>query len=95
MAASDRKKNIMNHLAITSSNLNFSRKPRQTNQAPPPPVTLDIPVTPTSTPPSPSSRKRAIMDHLARSSNDYDQLSFDSSQRKQQIKNHLRLSQGK
>ena len=123
MAASDRKKNIMEHLALTSSNLNFKRsrqgqKSVTSSASPPPPVTPEVPTPPPipeeaippiaeeakpeeakPAPPTPSSRKKLIMEHLGRSSDDYSQISNkltqDSQGRQQKIKNHLRLSQGK
>lgn len=53
MASDDRKQQILDHLALTSNNLNFSSKPQKLEYTPPPIF-------------KPSSR---VMEHVSRTSN--------------------------
>jgi hypothetical protein len=88
MTANERKKRIMEHLALTS-NLNVERRsPGFKPEASPTPITLPTP------PITLASRKERIMEHLARSSPNFNCFSLSSEQRKQQIQEHLRLSKG-
>ncbi len=41
-----------------------------------------------------SDRQKQIMEHLARSTNDFSKSKLDSSERKQQILEHIRLTKG-
>lgn len=53
MASDERKQQILDHLAFTSNNLNFERKPQKLEYVPPPIL-------------EPSSR---VMEHVSRTSN--------------------------
>lgn len=83
MSTSDRKKLIMEHLSLTS-NINFKSR-SQSFKPEPSPIRETIPITP-------QSRKKAIMEHLTRSSGNFNGLSVNSQQRKQKIQEHIRLS---
>ncbi|MDY7013223.1 MAG: hypothetical protein SVX43_06385 [Cyanobacteriota bacterium] len=89
MAADDRKKRILDHLARSSDNLKLV-SPKRTSQ--PAPATAPAP------PPPPASkaevRKQTIMIHLERSGGSPKNFSLSSQQRKSQILNHVRQSQG-
>jgi hypothetical protein len=41
-----------------------------------------------------SDQQKRIMDHLARSTSDFSKVKLNSSERKQQIMDHVRLSKG-
>ena len=88
MAANERKKRIMEHLALTG-NLNF--QPRSPGFKPEASTT---PITPPTPPVTPDSRKKSIKEHLARSSANFSSFSLGSQQRQRQILEHVRLSKG-
>jgi hypothetical protein len=88
MTVSDRQQKIREHLTLTSS-LNFKsssssfKLEKSRNQSTVPVIT-------------PDNRKKTINEHLARSTSkfNFNSLSFNSQQRQQQIKEHIRLSKG-
>jgi hypothetical protein len=86
MTVSDRQQKIREHLTLTSS-LNFKsssssfKLEKSRNQSTVPVIT-------------PDNRKKTINEHLARSTSKFNSLSFNSQQRQQQIKEHIRLSKG-
>lgn len=86
MTISDRQQKIREHLTLTSS-LNFKsssssfKLEKSINQFTIPMIT-------------PDNRKKTINEHLARSTSKFNGLSFNSQQRQQQIKEHIRLSKG-
>ncbi|ELR98302.1 hypothetical protein [Gloeocapsa sp. PCC 73106] len=88
MAAENRKKSIMEHLARSSDNLNFQVKRRNEAVTPPAPQSSPPPTVDTE-----NSKKRKIMEHLARSTADSFNFSDDTQQRQQQIRDHLRITE--
>ena len=82
MTTNDRKKSIMEHLNLTG---NISFKSRSTSSKP---ETLPTPPT------TPSSRKKSIKEHLARSSANFTDFSLSLKERQQQVQKHVRLSKG-
>ncbi|NJK49895.1 hypothetical protein HC931_18710 [Candidatus Gracilibacteria bacterium] len=111
MATDDRKKRIMEHLAMSSDAIK-SIAPKSISKQ----ITLVTPETPTPTPepiPVPTSvkisdarsgktdwslpalrdRKRRIMEHVNRTSEDLGDLSQEEKKRKQQVLDHVRKSQ--
>jgi hypothetical protein len=99
MAADDRKKRIMEHLArssdaikaiapksiskqITSVTPEFSTPPVQTPEPIAVPTSVKI-----------SDRKRRIMEHVNRTSEDIGDLSQEEKKRKKQVLDHVRKSQ--
>jgi hypothetical protein len=89
MAADERKKSIMEHLARSSGNFNFQVKRSTQRFQPPTPV---APPVPEEQKISPDSRKKGIMEHLSRSTGNYSNFSVDTSQRKQKVMNHIRIT---
>ena len=85
MEINERKKRILEHLTL-SGNPNFQSysqgfKPEASPIRETRPKTLD-------------SRKKAIKEHLARSSANFNCFSLSSPERKQRIAEHVRLSKG-
>ncbi len=91
MAADDRKKRIMEHLARSSDNMKFV-SPKKAINPPPPPISPIPPSQPT--PAKVDDRKTRIKEHLSRSSGDFDKLSLSSEQRKKRIQDHIRITMG-
>ena len=82
MTTDERKKNIMEHLNLTGDISFKSRSTISKAEALPTPPT------------TPSSRKKSIKEHLARSSANFNDFSLSSKQRKQLVQEHIRLSKG-
>jgi hypothetical protein len=99
MAADDRKKRIMEHLALSSDSMKAiapkkTSEPAASTPAPPPPPTPTPEITITSAPKAKASdRKRRIMDHVSRSSKDFGNFSLEEKERKSQIIEHVRKTQ--
>jgi hypothetical protein len=102
MAADDRKRRIMEHLAMSSDAIksiapkNISKQVTPVTPEPPPPPTPPTPTPePTSVPTSVkiSDRKRRIMDHVNRTSVELGDLSQEEKKRKKQVLDHVRKSQ--
>jgi hypothetical protein len=97
MAADDRKRRIMEHLAMSSDRMKFL-SPKKSTETPAASASPPPPPTPTPAPaPVPSTaragdRKKRIMDHVARSSANFGDFSLDEKERKKQILEHLRKS---
>jgi hypothetical protein len=99
MAADDRKKRIMEHLALSSDSMK-SISPKKTSEPaastppPPPKPTQTTEFSSSSAPKAKASdRKRKIMDHVSRSSKDFGNFSLDEKERKSQIIEHVRKTQ--
>lgn len=81
--ADDRKRRVMEHLARSTNQVSsFQTKPSA----------YMVPEFGGATKLEMGDRKRQVMEHLARSTRDFDKLTPD--QRKQQILDHIRLTQG-
>jgi hypothetical protein len=108
MAADDRKKRIMEHLAMSSDAIkaiapkSISKQiTSATPELPPPPVqTPESIAVPTSVKISDyaarsgkADRKRRIMEHINRTSEDIGDLSQEEKKRKKQVLEHVRKSQ--
>ncbi len=100
MAIDDRKKRILDHIAKSSQGIKFSVTKTTTKSSPPPnPVSETVtPVPPPQPEPPPPpktiSQKRQVMAHVRMSSGDFGDFSLSSDKRKQQIREHIRKSQG-
>ncbi|MCU0532871.1 MAG: hypothetical protein MUD14_03115 [Hydrococcus sp. Prado102] len=99
MAADDRKKRIMEHLAKSSDAIksiapkSISKEITSATPEPPPPPTPTPEPTPIPTSVKISDRKRRIMEHVNRTSADLADLSQDEKKRKKQVLDHVRKSQ--
>jgi hypothetical protein len=96
MATDERKRRIMDHLAMSSDAMK-SLSPKKTTEptasVPPPPVAPAPTPEPVSRQAKAGDRKKRIMDHVLRSSANFGDFSFEEKERKQQIREHLRKSQ--
>ena len=107
MSADERKKKILEHLSRSSETMKTVSIKKTAKEVTPPPSPIPEPkpieensstskAISKSSPETPAaqaeSRKRAIMNHLARSNGNFGELSLDSKQRKQKIQEHLRKS---
>lgn len=80
MAANEQKRSIMEHLARSSSDLNFDRLPQ--NYEPAKQSSL------------PDDKKKRIQDHLNRSKGQFGASNLSTDQRKQRVMEHLRVTKG-
>ena len=85
METNNNKNRIMEHLTLTG-NLNFKRY--SANFKPEASITRE------TRPKTPESRKKAISEHLARSSANFNGFSLRSPEGKQRVIEHIRLSKG-
>lgn len=97
MAVDDRKRRIMEHLAMSSDGMKFLSPKKSpvtpATSAPPPPPPIPTPApAPVPSTAKAGDRKKRIMDHIARSSVDFGDFSLDEKERKMQIIEHLRKS---
>lgn len=94
MAADDRKKRILEHLARSSETMKFVSLKKKTEPSAPPPESPPPEISSSPpTPPKVESRKRLILDHLSRSGSDVGKFSLGEEKRKKQIQEHIRQSQ--
>ncbi|NCR59580.1 MAG: hypothetical protein GPJ01_18230 [Microcystis aeruginosa LL13-06] len=99
MATDDRKRRILDHLSRSTSGADYiPKKPLPIVETPPlaaQPVAAPPPVIP-SPQLTAKERKRKIMSHLSKSSQDFGEITSTTPEekRKRQINEHLRQSQG-
>jgi hypothetical protein len=98
MAADDRKRRIMSHLAQSSDGMKYISPTKNTQSKSTTPAIPDpLPkVTPEPTPIAPrvkaGDRKRRIMDHVNQSSANFGNFSLDEKEHKRQVMEHVRKS---